>query len=167
MFLATPSTASENLVLIPDYALFGLFGQEGIGTLWIMLIGFVLLIFPLNSLLFQPIFSALDARAARIAGARARSVQLEKEADEVLDRYESAVRGARIEAEAARLAQIAQAREEQATLTAQARNDAEANLEAARADLARSLDDARATLRSAADDLATQAAERVLGRTLS
>ena len=167
MTLATPSMASENLVLIPDYALFGLFGLEGIGTLWIMLVGFVLLIFPLNGLLFQPIFRALDARAERIAGARARSVQLENEADEVLERYETAVRGARVEAEAGRQAQLGQAREEQAALTAQARSEAEAELERARADLGRSLEDARATLRAAADDLATQAAEQVLGRTLS
>jgi F-type H+-transporting ATPase subunit b len=159
--------ASENLVLIPDYALFGLFGQEGIGTLWIMLAGFVVLIFPLNSLLFQPIFRALDARAERIDGARERSVQLENEADQVLERYESAVRSARVEAEAARQAQLGEAREEQATLTTQARTDAEAELERAREELARSLEDARATLRSAADELATQAAEQVLGRTLS
>lgn len=159
--------ASEDLVLIPDYALFGLFGLGGLGTLWIMLIGFVVLIFPLNALLFQPIFRALDARAERIEGARARSTQLENEADEVLERYETAVRGARIDAETARQAQLGEAREEQAALTAQARSNAEAELERTRAELARSLDDARATLRSAADDLATQAAEQVLGRTLS
>lgn len=165
--IALPSAAAENLVLIPDYALFGLFGEGGIGTLWVMLIGFVVLIFPLNALLFQPIFRALDARAARIEGAKARSAQLENEADQVLDRYESAVRGARIEAEAARQAQLGQAREEQAVLTAQARSAAEVEIDGARAELARSLEDARTTLRAAADDLATSAAEQVLGRALS
>lgn len=163
----SPANAAENLVLIPDVAFFGIFGGTGLGTMWVMLIGFVLLIFPLNALLFQPIFRALDARAERIAGARARSAQLQKEADEVLERYETAIRTARAEGEANRQVQLGGAREEQASLTAQARSEAEREIEQARSELARSLDDARATVRASAEDLAQSAAEQVLGRALS
>lgn len=163
------AAAAENLVLIPDFALFGAFGQDGggIGALWVMLIGFVVLIFPLNALLFQPIFRALDARAERIQGARARSVKLQEEADAVLDRYETTIREARIEAEAGRQTQLAAAREEQVGLTAAARSEAEQELERARGELGRSLEEARATLRASAEDLATAAAEQILGRPLS
>lgn len=165
---ARTASASETLELIPDYALFGLIlGKPGLGAMWIMLIAFSLLVFPLNTLIFQPIFRALDARADRIQGARTRSEHLQREADGILERYESAVRAVRGEAEAARQVEILRAREEQSALTAQAKQEAERQLESARADLARSLETARASLRANADELARAAAEQVLGRALS
>jgi len=168
VLLAGSAGASENLVIIPDARLFGLFGMgEGLGSMWIMLIGFVVLAFPLNALIFQPIFRALDARAERIQGARDQSSQLDAEANNVLEQYESAIRDARVDAEANRQAELTAAREEQSTMTAQARSDAEAELARARTEMTRSLDEARATLRESAEDLATAAAEQVLGRTLS
>jgi F-type H+-transporting ATPase subunit b len=162
------ASASDTLELIPDYALFGLIlGEPGFGSLWIMLIGFVVLIFPLNVLIYQPIFRALDERADRISGARKRSAQLESEADEVLDRYETAIREARTESEAKRQDQLTGAREEQLSLTTQARSESEADLVRARSELGTSLEEARASLRAGAEDLAKAAAEQVLGRTLS
>ncbi len=165
---AAPAFASDKLELIPDYAFFGLIlDKPGFGSLWIMIIGFVALIFPLNKLIFQPIFRALDERADRIQGARDRSTQLDKEADSVLGRYEEAIREARAESETARQGQLAGARDEQAVLTNQARSEANAELEAARISLSRSLEDARTSLRAEAEDLAKAAAEQVLGRALS
>ncbi len=172
-FAARPAQASESLNLVPDYALFGLIrlglipDESGLGALWVMLIAFALLVFPLNALIFQPIFRALDARTARIDGARQRSQHLQREADSILERYESAVRETRAEAEAARQVEIGRAREEQTALTSQAKQEAERQLESARAELARSLESARAGLRASADELARAAAEQVLGRALS
>ena len=154
---ATPARASESLVLVPDF----------FTTLPIMLIGFVALIFPLNALLFKPIFRALDERAERIAGARERSEQLQREADEVLGRYETAIRDARAESEMARQAKLETAREEQVALTNAARGEAERELEAARSEMNQSIEEARASLRASAEGLAQAAAERVLGRALS
>ena len=128
---------------------------------------FILLIFPLNQLIFKPIFQSLDERAARIEGARRRSSQLQTEADAVLDRYETAIRDARGDAEQTRQGQLVLAREEQATLTAEARGEAEGELERARAELSQSLEAAKTNLRSSAEDRATAAAEQVLGRALS
>lgn len=165
---AQSAAAAESLVLIPDYRLFGLFGGDGgVGTLWIMVAAFAVLVFPLNTLIFQPILRALAARDEKIQGARDRSAQLEGEADEVLARYENAIREARSESESARQTQIASARDEQTSLTTAARADAEQELERARGELNQSLEEARATLRASADDLATAAAESILGRTLS
>ena len=105
---AVPAFAAGELVLIPDAELFGVFGLgDGIGMLWVMLAGFVVLIFPLNALMFQPIFRALDERDERIQGARDRSAQLQSEADDVLDRYETAIRDARSESESQRQTQLA------------------------------------------------------------
>jgi F-type H+-transporting ATPase subunit b len=153
--IAQPALASEKLVLVPDPI-----------VLSIMLVGFILLIYPLNEMIFKPIFRSLDERSARIEGARSRSSQIQREADRVLERYEAAIREARGESEQARQGQLALAREEQAMLTAQARGEAEGELERARADLGQSLEEARASLRSSAEDLAKAAAEQVLGRAL-
>jgi F-type H+-transporting ATPase subunit b len=154
--IARPVLASDNLVLVPDPT-----------VLAVMLVGFVLLIFPLNQLIFKPIFRSLDERAARIEGARNRSNQIQQEADRVLERYETAIREARTESEEARKGQLALAREEQTVLTDQARGEAEGELERARAELGQSLEEARTSLRSSAEGLATAAAEQVLGRALS
>ena len=154
--IAQPVLASDKLELVPDPII-----------LSTMIVAFVLLIYPLNQLIFKPIFQSLDERAARIEGARGRSTQLQTEADEVLERYESAIRTARGESEQARQGQLALAREEQASLTAQARGEAEGELERARGELGQSLEEARASLRSSAEDLAKAAAEQVLGRALS
>lgn len=152
---ATPAFASD-LELLPTPV-----------VLTVMLIGFVLLIFPLNALLFKPIFRALDERAERIAGARERSAQLQRDADDVLARYESAIREARAESEAARQAKLESARGEQLQLTTTARGEAERELDGARTELNRSIDEARASLRASAEGLAQAAAERVLGRAIS
>ena len=171
-FHATAAHAAGSLEVWPDISLFGAFDFAGVdggglGPMWIMVAIFAVLIFPLNALIYQPIFRALDARAERIQGARSRSRQLQGEADDVLERYETAIREARSESETARQAQLATAREEQVSLTDQARADAESELERARAELARSLGQARETLRASAEDLATAVAEQVLGRDLS
>jgi F-type H+-transporting ATPase subunit b len=154
--MTQPALASGKLELVPDPII-----------LSTVIVAFTLLIFPLNKLIFKPIFQSLDERAARIEGARRRSSQLENEADAVLDRYETAIRDARGDAEQTRQGQLVLAREEQATLTAQARGEAEGELERARAELSQSLEEARTSLRSSAEDLATAAAEQVLGRALS
>jgi len=154
--MTQPALASGKLELVPDPVI-----------LSTIIVAFALLILPLNLLIFKPIFQSLDERAARIEGARSRSSQLQSEADGVLDRYETAIREARGDAEQARQGQLVLAREEQATLTTQARGEAEGELERARAELGRALEEARTSLRSSADDLATAAAEQVLGRTLS
>ena len=124
LLIAGNASASDNLQLVPDFGLFNWFGESYFGDLWIMIIGFVLLVFPLNQLIFQPIFRSLDDRAEKINGARNRSVDLQKQADDVLDRYEIAIREARGESEQTRQAGLIRAREEQATLTAEARAEA-------------------------------------------
>lgn len=153
---AGSARASDELVLIPDPTL-----------LLIMVIAFALLVFPLNALLFKPIFKALDARRDRIQGAQNRSAQLQREADSVLERYETAIREARVESEARRQSMLEDARQEQVTMTATARQEMESELEHARGELERAVVSARETLRSNAEELAQAAAEQVLGRTLS
>ncbi len=106
-------------------------------------------------------------RQRLIAGFRKRSEVLQAKADDVLARYQASIRAVRVESEQSRREQLDAARSERSTITAEARGGAERQLEAARGELEASLVQARATLRENAQGLARDAAETVLGRSLS
>jgi F0F1-type ATP synthase membrane subunit b/b' len=128
---------------------------------------FVLLIAPVNKLLLDPLLGVLDERRERIEGARGRAEQVAKEAEAVLGRYETAVRGAKEDAETDRRSRIEGARREQAVATSAVRAEAEERMARARTEVGQMLDSARAELRTHAEELAREAASRVLGRPLS
>ena len=153
LLVALPVQASgDSLEIFPDERIFYL------------MVLFVLLVFPVNKLLFHPIFRVLDERDARIEGARKRAAQIGAEAEATLGRYRSAVRSAREEAESDRKQVLEEARREQAELTGSVRSEAEAEINRAREEVAGALDDARSQLREQAQELAREAATRVLGR---
>lgn len=152
---ATPAHAAGGLQLIPEVA--------ELVTLFVL---FALLIFPLNALIFRPIFGVLDEREERIAGARRRGEQLETEAAQIVARYEGEVREVRESSERERRESLDRSRDERATIADAARSEAEAEIERGRMAIASSLDEARTTLRAGAEQLASQAAERILGRSL-
>jgi F-type H+-transporting ATPase subunit b len=153
---AAPAHAAGDLVLIPEPPL-----ALTLGLL------FVALIYPLNVLIFKPIFAALDERSGRIAGAHERAAHIQNESQSALSRYEESIREARTSAEAGRKEQLTDARGEQASISNQARAEAERQVERARGELERSLEEARGTLRTEAQQLARVAAEQILGRNLS
>jgi F-type H+-transporting ATPase subunit b len=156
VLLAGDAAAAEGgLELMPDLQLLGA-----------LLILFALLVVPVNAIIFKPIFRALDEREDKISGTRARAERLERDAQAVLERYQSAVREVREEAESARRARLETTRGETAQTTAEARAAAEGEIERARAELSAALEDARASLRAQSQELAREAAARVLGRAL-
>jgi F-type H+-transporting ATPase subunit b len=155
LLVALPAQAAgDSLEIFPDARIFYL------------IVLFVLLIFPVNKLLFHPIFRVLDEREARIEGARKRADQIGAEAEATLARYRSAVRSARDEAESDRKQVLEGARREQAELTGSVRSEAEVEISRARQEVAEALKDARSQLRERAEELAREAATRVLGRSL-
>ena len=156
LLAATPAQAAAGLTLFPQW-----------GLLLILLVGFVVLVFPLNALIFKPLFRVLEERDERIAGARARAAQLESDAEELLGRYRKAIAEVREACERDRRSQLEVARGEQTALTDTARSEAESVLAAGRGDLENWLGDARETLRDDAEPLARMAAAQVLGRNLS
>jgi F0F1-type ATP synthase membrane subunit b/b' len=157
LLAAGPAAASEGgIVLWPEPM-----------TLLVMIALFCALLLPVNALLFRPLLRALDLRTERTVGTRERAEKLAANADEILARYEQAVRDVRIEAEQTRRDQLAEARSETAQRTAQARADAEQQIERARREVGDALVQARARLRADAEPLAREAASRVLGRPLS
>jgi F-type H+-transporting ATPase subunit b len=136
-------------------------------TLPLLLALFVILIWPANLLLWQPLLRVLDQRSERIAGTRARAEKIASEAQNVLASYESAVERARIAAESDRGKVLESARSEQTQVTQDARKSAESEVAAARAAVEAALGRARADLQASARDLGREAAARVLGRQLS
>ena len=153
---ATSAQAAEGgLQLVPDWT-----------TLVALVVAFSVLVFPLNALLLKPVLKALDERDERIAGTRAKASRLSAEAQQVIERYEAAIREAREESELTRRSKLDEARASMLETTAAARSTAESDLERARAELASTVDDARETLRGQANDLARAAAAQVLGRPL-
>jgi F-type H+-transporting ATPase subunit b len=153
--LAAPAHASDELVLVPQLSL-----------VIVLLALFVVLIFPVNALIFKPIFHALDERESRIQGARRRADHIQQDATAVLQRYEASIREARADAEIVRKEQIGAARDEQASIAGAARREAEVKINQARGELAASLDEARGSLRASTQELARTAAEQILGRTV-
>ena len=155
--LAGDALASEgDLVLFPDPLMLG-----------ILIALFLLLVYPVNRLIFRPIFRVLDERDAKIAGTREKAERLFTEADEVLARYEGSVREVRAEAEQARKQVLADARGDGGSSTAQARSEAEREVARAREEIAGALDLARSELRAQTEGLAREAATQALGRALS
>ena len=153
--VASPAQAADQLELTPDFVITG-----------ILLVSFILLIFPLNSLIFKPLLRVMDERESRISGARSRAADVQRQAEEALDRYQSAVRGAREDAVLERRRHVEAARAELLQTTRAAKAEAEAELERAREELQTGVAGARDGLRQSAEELAHLSAERVLGRSL-
>jgi len=153
--LAGPAHAAGQLVLTPH-----------IPTLVILLVGFVLLIFPLNSMIFRPLFRVLDDRDAKIAGATKDAQGLVTKADELMNEYRDKIREAREDAATARREQIESARSEQTSITGDAKAEAEDEIGRARQEINESLAEARVTIKAASREVASVAAESILGRSL-
>ena len=153
--VAAPVYAAADLVLIPDPV-----------TLIALIVLFIVITFPLNALIYKPIFATLDERHARTTGARDKAAELSQEADEVLSRYRREIAEARSVAEQGRKAAVEKAREEQARVTAAARLEAEQQVERGRSELNTSLEQARSEMGDHVRDLADSAAQKILGRAL-
>ena len=154
---AAPAFATgAELELVPDFT----------GKLPVLIAFFAALVWPANQLIFKPIFKVLDERAEKTEGTRRRATRIMGDAEKTLADYEDAIREARGESEKDRKEFIANARSQNASLTAEARGDAEREVARARESLASALDEARGALREQSESLATEAASRVLGRSL-
>ena len=155
LLVAAPANASGQLELIPN-----------LPTLIPLIIGFVILIAPLNAMIFRPLFRVLDERDAKITGATEEANALAANAETLTAEYRSAIRDARETAEGARKEQLESARTEHASITGDARAESEVEIGRAREEIESALVEARATLEAASRDLAQVAAERILGRSL-
>ena len=152
---ASPAQASGQLVLYPDPM-----------TLMILIVGFVILIAPLNAMIFRPLFRVIEEREGKIEGATRQAQQLVNQANDLTEQYRGSIREAREEAEGARKQQLEAARSEHGSITDDAKAESEDEIGRARQEIENSLVEARSTIERASVDLAKVAAERILGRAL-
>lgn len=127
---------------------------------------FLLLIYPVNRLLVQPLLRVLDERAARTSGALAQSQKLGDEARSQRVDLEARIAQARSQAQARRSAVLADGEVQERAVLEAARDEAAGMVETVRASVQSELSEARRALQSDARALAREAATRILGRAL-
>jgi F-type H+-transporting ATPase subunit b len=132
-----------------------------------LLVLFLVLVPLLNGLLFKPLLGVLEERGRRIEGARARASELSARAATLVAQHDQAVQSVRQAAHQERASFVDEARRAHQAAIGQARQEAERQLVATRGEIAHALDGARSELRAAAAPLAREAAEKLLGRSLS
>jgi F-type H+-transporting ATPase subunit b len=152
---AAPASAAGGLDLIPDPFLLAV----NFGVL-------LLLIYPVNRLLLQPLAAVLAEREARTFGARERAEKLSSESQAQLASLEERAHAARAQAQARRATLLAEADAEERALLGAAREAGQRELEDVRAVIATELATARDGLAREAKKLAKEAASQILGRKL-
>ncbi len=154
--LALPVSANASeLNLIPD---------AGVVATNVAL--FLLLIYPVNRLLVQPLLRVLDERAARTAGALEQSRRLADDARATRTDLEARLTEARARGQARRAAILSDGEVQERALLEAAREEASGIVETVRQAVQSELIEARAALQTDSRALAREAATRILGRAL-
>jgi len=131
----------------------------------LLLLGlFVILVPVLDRLLFKPLLGVLEAREARIEGARVRAAALSQQAAALLARHDEAIRQARDTAHALHVRLVEEARRTHQATVGEARSAAEHEIVGARGEISRNADSVRGALSAEAEPLAREITARLLGR---
>ena len=136
----------------------------------IFLLNFVvllLLIYPVNKFLLQPLVGVLQAREKATSGAQERATELAAEASRAREELEARLSSARGDGQSRRAAMLAEAEESARGVVTEARDAANREIESVRSGIADELRQARETLKSDAESLAREAAGRILGREIT
>ncbi len=148
---------------------------EAAGTLnlnptpWITVLNigvFVLLIYPTNRWLLQPLMKVLRDRVAAVEGAAARASDIRGEAATQRSELEERLAAARVAAQSERLRIMGEVQAEERQVLDAARREGGASIEEVRRALSEELVSARSALADAARSLAQEAASKILGRPL-
>lgn len=127
---------------------------------------FLLLIYPVNRLLVQPLLQVLDEREARTSGALTQASRLGEEARAARIAIEARLVEARAAAQLRRNAILADGEPRERAVLEAARADANGIVESVRTSVQAELAEARGALPADARALAREAAARILGRAL-
>lgn len=151
--LAHGSLLSEGGVTVDFDA--SLFLQVGI---------FLVLLFVLKPLLFEPMLKLFEEREKRTEGTKREASKEDQRSAQALSKYEAILAKAREAGAAERDAIRAEAQRKEAELLAKVREHTTATLEKGRAAIAAEATKARAQLGAESDQLGRSIASRVLGR---
>lgn len=126
----------------------------------------LLLIYPVNRMLIQPLIRLQAERERRSEGASARAYELQDQTSGLHETLAERLAAARSAAQTRRAEILSQAQEEERGVLEAARGDAAAQVESVRSTIAEESATARGALESDARELAREAAAEILGRTL-
>ncbi|MGH8011602.1 MAG: hypothetical protein ACREQ4_03765 [Candidatus Binataceae bacterium] len=137
------------------------------GIFFVLIVSFLVFWFIFGWLFFGPFLKLLSDREHRLRDLSERTEQLLKEERAAVEERERQLAEVRREALAHREAERRRADEEGAHMIQEARAEAHASMEAVRHGIEHEFETAEAQLQVLAASLATQLAERVLGRSMS
>jgi F-type H+-transporting ATPase subunit b len=120
----------------------------------------------LNILLYKPMRKILADRDAEIAGGHAKAVEVDRDVQEKMTRYETQLREAKIKASEERGILKKAALVEETVILDQARKEAGDSVNALKKRVAKEAADAREFLREQTRSLSLEICEKVLGRRL-
>lgn len=130
------------------------------------LVNFLVLVLLLNVFLYKPIRKVLADRAEQISGAKAKTVEVDREVQEKMALYEAKLREVKTKAGAERAAMVKEAQAEESALLEKARKDAGDSLASIKKRVAKEAADASELLKEQARSLSLDICEKVLGRSL-
>ncbi len=131
-------------------------------TLFIMLGIFLGLLWYLNRTLFQPYLAMSDARIERTDNARISAKEMQERSEEVLERYERQLTGARKAASETRTDARKSAKDHEAEILAAARTEINLTVGRARDELQAEVDAAAEEMKKQSEELSALIVERVL-----
>lgn len=132
----------------------------------IQIVNFLLLMAVLNFALYRPIRKLLADRKTQIDGARAKTIEVDREVQEKLAEYEARMREVKSRATDDRSALRKEAQAEEAAVIEKARTEAAESLSSIKNRIAKEAADARTFLKEQAQSLSSDICEKVLGRSL-
>lgn len=132
----------------------------------IQIVNFLLLMAVLNFALYRPVRKLLADRKTQIDGARAKTIEVDREVQEKLAEYEARMREVKSRATDDRSALRKEAQAEEAAIIEKARIEASDSLNSIKNRVAKEAADARTFLKEQAQSLSSDICEKVLGRSL-
>lgn len=137
------------------------------GTIVFQTVTFFLVFLVLRTLVFKPMLTLFDARDKAIDGAKSAAKNLEHSAEDALKEFEAKVKAAKMEATAERdrLRQDGQRLERE--LLARARTESETTLASATKTMNEEAEAVRSGMKTTVPALASEIAEKLLGRKAS
>jgi F0F1-type ATP synthase membrane subunit b/b' len=127
---------------------------------------FLLLVYPTNRFVLQPLVRVLAERERRTSGARAQAARDLEAGVGLQQELEALLRAARERAQARHAGIAAATQEETGRVLARAREEAQAEIDSVRGAIAGELESARAALQAETGALAHEIATKLLGRSV-
>ena len=136
------------------------------GSLLVQVVNFLVLLALLYRFLYKPLTTTLESRSAAIKQQLAEAQAAREAAQRQLAEFETRLRTTQAEAQATRDRVLREAAEARERLTAEARQEAARLVGEAQTQVAQEVRRARSELRAEVGTLATQIAERLIGKSL-